>query len=175
LENEIVGTKGYVIYDWGGNGANLMNVLAPVTISTSSGWGHLSYLKRQYRVDNQLGTDQGLFANPVGLINVGVTDTNFHYLTVVSPAQFNDTRNFTMSLTSTNGGTVKYAVNESPGYSHVFQFRFKGNVTLTADAAGGKGGIVQSIFVDDAPASFSIESSTNLEPPSLLHILKIGK
>jgi len=45
-------------------------------------------------------------------------------------------------------------VNEYPGYSHVFQFKFRGNVTLTADATGGSDAIVQSIFLDDAPVTY---------------------
>jgi hypothetical protein len=161
LENETVGTKGYVIYDWGGFGAHLINISPPFTITPGSGWSDMNYLERQYRVDNNLGAKCGLIASPVGSINIGVTDTNYHYLTVISPSKFNDPRQFTMRLTSTNNTSATYAVNEYPGYSHIFQFKFKGNVTLQADSTGGNNAIVQALFLDDAPVTYA----PSLPPP----------
>ena len=47
------------------------------------------------------------------------------------------------------------------------QFLFRGNVTLTADATAtyAANGIVQGIFLDDAPVA-----NTILMPPTGLHI-----
>ena len=98
-----------------------------------------------------------------------MSDTNFHFLTVVSPAQFNNPRVFTMRLTSANKTSVAYTLNENPGLSHVFQFLFKGNVTLWADASvvHGSDAIVQSLFLDDAAVTYRPESST---PPAITNV-----
>ena len=64
-------------------------------------------------MDNALGANEGVTANPAASIYIAVTDTNFHYLTVVSPAQFNNPRKFTMRLTSTNNTSAAYAGNEN--------------------------------------------------------------
>jgi hypothetical protein len=162
LQNEIVGTKGYVIYDWGGYGLNLTNVTSNFTITPGSGWSDMNYLERQYRVNNVLGDNYGLIANPVGSINIGVGDTNYHYLTVISPAKFNNPRQFTISIISTNNTSAAFTINENPGYSHVFQFMFRGDVTLRADATGGSDAIVQALFLDDAQVAFP---SGSISPP----------
>ena len=167
LVNETVGTKGYVLYGWGGAGVNLANILAPFTVTLGSGWSDIPYLERQYRMNTVMGANHGLAASPLGSINISVTDTNFHYLTVVSPAQFNNARHFTMRLTSTNNTSASFTVNESLGYSHNFQFLFRGNVTLWADATGGSDAIVQSLFLDDAALTYS----ATLTPPAQFRIL----
>ncbi|MGD0812857.1 MAG: hypothetical protein ABSA83_04580 [Verrucomicrobiota bacterium] len=153
LLNETVGTKGYVIYDWGGAGSNLQNIPGSFSVKAGSGWSDICHLERQYRVDNVLGSNNGLAAGPVASIAIGVSDTNYHYLTVVSPAQFNNARQFTLQLTSTNNTLALYSVNDRPaGWSHVFQFLFRGNATLWANGSGGSGAIVQALFLDDAPS-----------------------
>jgi hypothetical protein len=169
LQNETVGTEGYTLYDWQGPGSNLTNVYGPFTVTPGSGWTDVYYLDRQYRVDNVLGLTDGWTANPVGSVNIGVSDTNFHYLTVVSPDVANWERIFTMKLTSTNGTSAVYSINEGYGFSHVFQFLFRGNVTLWADATGGYEGNVQGLFLDNAavtylPASTSPITTTNTLP-----------
>jgi hypothetical protein len=170
LQNETIGTKGYTIYDWGGAGSSLTHVLLPFTITPGSGWSDIQYLERQYRVDNVLGSNYGLSAGTIGSINISVTDTNYHYLTVMSPDQFNNARQFTLRLTSTNNTSASYPVNESPGYSHVFQFLFRGNVTLWADATGGgSGAIVQALFLDNALVTYP--NSTLLPPPAQFHVI----
>ncbi len=179
LQEESIGTEGFVLYDWGGIGANVIDLsknvsvgsgsgLLPVlstivSIVSGSGWGDMNYLERQYSVNTLLGTNYGMAAAPLGFINISVTDNNFHYLTVISPAKFNDARNFNMTLTSTNGSSASYSANENPGLSHVFQFLFKGNVTLTGNATGGAGAFVQALFLDRAP---SISLTNPLSPPS---------
>jgi len=124
-------------------------------------------LERQYAIYNGtasvLGANWGVMGNPVGSISIAVTDTNFHCLTVVSPDHFNYPRQFTMRLTSTNNTSATYAVAESPGLSHVFQYFFKGNVTLWADGTGGNYAVVQSLFLDDAPVTYA--APTVVSPP----------
>jgi hypothetical protein len=168
LQNETVGTQGYNLFEYAGAATSLQNIHSPFTYSYGYGWQDIASLERQYRVDNNLlCMNNGMVANPVGALNIGVTDTSYHYLTVVSPAQFNNPRTFTLGIISTNGTSVQYAINENPGLSHVFQFLFKGNITLRADATGGSGAIVQALFLDNAAVTYQ----TLLTPPSQFHIL----
>jgi hypothetical protein len=153
LLNRTIGTQGYLIYDWGGAGVNLTNLSSSFTITKGSGWVDVPYVEREYRVNNVLGTNSGLSASPVGSINIGVNDSNFHFLTVVSPAKSTAPRYFTLGIISTNGTSAQYSVAESFGYNHTFQFEFKGNITLQANATGGSDAIVNAIFLDNAPSS----------------------
>ncbi len=164
LANETVGTKGYVIYGWGGAGTSLANIPSTFTVTPNTGWSVISYLGRQYRVDNVLGANSGATASPLGSIAIGASDTNFHYLTVVSPAQFNNARRFRLGITSPNSSSVQYSVDESPGYSHVFQFLFRGNITLWANAAGGSDAIVQALFLDDAAVTYAAPTTLSFGP-----------
>ncbi|MGO8701861.1 MAG: Ig-like domain repeat protein [Limisphaerales bacterium] len=157
LENESVGTQGYAIFDWNGPGSSRINIPGPFTLRTNSGWWDVPYLERQFRIDNVLGLNNGIIAGPKASMSIAVSDTNFHYLTVISPAQYNNPRVFTLELTSTNNTSAVYTLDEAPGLSHVFQFLFSGNVTLTADASGpgGSDAIVQALFFDNAPVTYS--------------------
>jgi hypothetical protein len=157
-----VGTKGYVLYDWGGFGAHVVNLDSNFTITPGAGWSDVDYLERRYRLDTALGQNYGLSANPIGSIAISVADTNFHYLTVISPSRFNNPRHFTMRLTSTNNTSAIFTVNEYPGYSHVFQFLFRGNVTLWADATGGAEANVQALFFDDAAVASGIAATVSV-------------
>jgi hypothetical protein len=163
LQNDAVGTRGYTIIDYLGPATSLANILAPFALSYGGSWNHIYYLQRQYRADNYLTINQGMVAVSSGAIGISVTDTNFHYLTVISPAQFNNPRQFTMRLTSANGASASYFVNEQFGNSHIFQFLFRGNVTLWAD---GTGATVQSLFFDNAVVNYP----SLLLPPSGFHI-----
>jgi hypothetical protein len=155
LENESVGCDGYLLYDWEGYGTRLTNMAASITVEAGPGWHGVTNLTRQYEVGTVLGVNCGWAAsNALASLNILVSDTNFHFLTVVSPAQYNNPRQFSLQLTSTNGASAVYNVNESIGYSHVFQYLFSGNATLYADAGeGGTNAIVQSVFLDDAPVT----------------------
>jgi len=166
MMNQFVGAKGFALYDFGGAGSSLTHLLASFTVTPASGWIDYSYLEKQYRADNVLGANVGWTGWAAGNIAIGVSDNNYHYLTVVSPAQFNNPRVFTMKITSTNGTSAFYKVNDNPGYSHTFQFLFRGNIILTADATGGADGVVQALFLDNDPLA-----STPLPPPSHLHIV----
>jgi hypothetical protein len=169
LENESVGTKGYAFYYWGGSGVNRLNVRPPFTVTPGAGWNDSPYLERQIKLDSDLGMNFGIMANPVASINISVTDTNFHYLTVTSPSQFNNARQFTLRLTSTSNTPAVYNVNENPGYSDIFQFKFRGNVTLWADASGGSDAIIQGLFLDDAAVINASHS-----PPPVIGFRRVG-
>ena len=162
LQNETVGVQGFVLVDWQGEGTLLTNILSPFTWTPGSGWSETFYLERQFRVNGDLGMNDGWTANSEASMNIGVSDTNFHYLTVVSPAQFNNARQFTLSLVSTNGTSAVYSINESLGYSHVFQFLFRGDVTLVANATGAGSANVSALFFDNA--AVTILSHHRLQP-----------
>ncbi|HEX3717558.1 MAG TPA: fibronectin type III domain-containing protein [Verrucomicrobiae bacterium] len=162
--NENIGTQGYLIYDWGGAKSNLTNLSSAFTVTQGSGWINAPNLTREFRVDNVLGTNWGLTASAIGTINIGVNDNKFHFLTVVSPSVMAYARQFTLGILSTNGTSAQYTVNENRGYSHMFQFAFKGNITLQANATGGAGATVQAIFFDNSPLY-------NLPAPTGLHFV----
>ena len=174
LENESVGTQGYTIFDWQGPGTGLTNIPGRFKITMNSGWYDAPGLERTFRVDNVLGTNNGIWGGPLASLNIAVSDTSYHFLTVVSPAQYANPRVFTLRLTSTNNTSAAFTLNESPGLSHVFQFMFSGNVTLWADAtvAGGSDAVVQALFFDNAPVTFlppsagSTNSSGSTNTPS---------
>lgn len=153
--NQSVGCMGYILYSYGGLGVHLINITPPLTTIPGSGWSDIQYLQRIYRADGVLGSSHGVIAGPVASIAIQPGDANYHYLTVVSPAQFNNPAIFQMRLTSTNGTSAAFNVNETPGRSHMFQFLYKGNVTLWADGTGGSGAIVQSLFFDNAPVTYA--------------------
>jgi hypothetical protein len=186
LMNTTIGTQGYLLYDWQGAGSNLTYLpsSSPFTITKGSGWIDTNYLEKEYRVGNILGTNWvfgtnwvlgvnwGLSANQVGTIKIGVSDNNFHILTVASPARSIAPRQFTLGITSTNGSSVQYSVNESYAFSHTFQFLFKGNITLQANATGGSGAYVQAIFLDSPPpSSRPAPALSKPAPPSKLHFV----
>jgi len=85
--------------------------------------------------NNALGLKNGLIASPIASISITVSDTNFHYLTIVSPAQFNNPRVFTIQPPR-HSGSAAYTLNENPGLSHASsQFLFRETSHLTADAS----------------------------------------
>jgi hypothetical protein len=172
LQNESIGTKGYIIYDWS-SGHDFENITDDCTFAPSNGWVNIQFLERQYSIDegatNILGANWGVVATPNASIGIFVTDTNYHYLTVGSPAQFDNPRYFTMTLESTNGTSATYTVTENPGYSHMFQFLFRGDVTLWANSLANPGNaIIQGVFLDDASVTYSTASDINATTPPIL-------
>lgn len=128
----------------------------PFSVAEGGGWRDDQWLQQLFNIDGISGNSTwGLYGNPTGTININVGDANFHYLTVFCPARFADSRTYTVKLTP-QGSSVPVAsqtINNSYGFSSIFQFVFKGNVTLTVDASTGFGnGIVNAIFLDDAPS-----------------------
>jgi len=153
LQRTTIGTKGYALFEYQGPATSVINILPPFTYTYDAGWIDINNLEWQYRVDDVLNLNNGMVANPVGTLLIGSADTKYHYLTVVSPARFDAGRKFTLGLISENGNSAHYEVDEPNGYSHVFQFLFKGNVTLYADGAAGGNAVIQAIFLDDAPVT----------------------
>lgn len=174
LQNEVLGTGGCWLLEIQGVATSFFNVQPPYTVTYGGGWVDIPYLERQYRINGTLEMNNGLAANGYGYLYFGATDTNYHYLTVVSPSQFNNARNFTLGITSaTNNTSAVYTINESPGLSHVFQFLFKGNITLWANGTGSSGAIIQAVLFDNAPVYYPSASAppTAPPPPALFHII----
>lgn len=180
LMNYTIGTKGYVLFNWGGSGTNQENVQSPFAITIGSGWANACFFLRQFYVNGKQGMNPsapaygaGLQSNPLGTISIGVGDTNYHIMTVVSGAIFANTRNFTITLTSTNGDSASYVANDNllpkpndrPQSTHIFQFLFRGNSILTVDASDGANGAVQALFFDNV----MVASAPEIQPPSQLH------
>ncbi|WP_173809428.1 malectin domain-containing carbohydrate-binding protein [Hymenobacter caeli] len=153
-----VGSQGYVLYNWGGPNIDNANVRPPFTVTKGSGWRNDDFLSFQFNVDALAGNNFGLYSNPTGQINIGVADDKWHYLTACCPSRFADARRFVVTLAPQGqpGAAVRYAVSESYGRSHIFQFRFKGPVTLTVDSQGGSAGTLQAIFLDGDPLAVSV-------------------
>ena len=168
LQNTTVGTKGYALYEPQGPATSSLNIQPPFIYNYGYGWKDLAYLGRCYRVDNNSQTSpNGMIASPVATLLFSTGDTNYHYLTVVSPAQFDNPRNFTLALISTNGTSAQYVIHEAHGLQHIYQFMFKGDVTLQADATGGGGALVQSIFFDNASVTYANPSVSSTNPPPI--------
>ncbi len=182
LMNNIIGTKGYVLLNWEGAGTNLEHFSSPITITVGSGWASTCFFLRQFYVSGKQEVNPlfpnygiGLQSNPLGSINIGVGDTNYHIVTVVSGAISANSRNFTITLTSTNGDSAKYVANDNllpqpndrPQSTHIFQFVFRGNSVLTVDSTGGANGGIQAMFFDDVMAT----TSSALSPPAQFHTI----
>jgi hypothetical protein len=189
LENETVGAGGYLLLDWQGTGTRLTNLPASLTVAYVPVfvWKGIADLDRQFKVGNELQTNitnwgWEPFSTIASLTNV-VSDTNFHFLTVASPNHEVDQRVFTLRLTSDNDNTsAAYSVNEGNaiqtikgkavvtiGSSHMYQFLFRGNATLWADASasGGTNAIVQGLFFDDAPVTYLPASPASIDPATI--------
>ena len=173
--NPGIGTEGYVIFDYSFNapGYNLTNLATGFSLTNASGWNiweqHLSW---GISVDGsfQTNTSNGIIGwqgNPAGNITLNVPDTNYHFLTVLSPDIYNDNRAFLISLISTNGTSAQYSVNDTEGNSYMFQFLFKGNVTLNVDQSGGSNSTIQALFVDNFPVASPSSIARPLPPTDL--------
>lgn len=147
LLNGPIGTKGYIIWGYGGANTTNTNFLTGYTVTNSSGFIYQNFLKRVVSIDGTAGADEGIEANHTGTMDIKVPDNDWHYLTLVSPARFNDPRTFSVTLNS-GAHTASYSVNETVGQNHTFQWLFQGNVTLTIDETGGSLSTAQALFID---------------------------
>jgi hypothetical protein len=166
LMSSSLGSSGFALFNWDGRSSNAIQTLPTFRVSVESGWKEISFLASACNIDTARGANYGLAANPVGTINIDAPSGKFHWLTVVSPARFSDPRKFILSLISANRGTASYEVDEGVGFSHIFQFLFRGNVTLTIDARNGANGFVQAVFLDQ------VDFKVHIEPPINLRVLE---
>jgi hypothetical protein len=165
LTRTSIGTKGYVIYNFGGGGADNgstpvpfttnSNVLTPFSVTVGSGWYNQAYYAgSRFLVDSSLGKDSSLnlHSNISGSINISVSDTATHYLTVFCPDLLASKRAFTIKMTPLGQSSPVASfpvVNESYGENHIFQFVFVGSVTLSIDNGNADGGAcLQALFFD---------------------------
>lgn len=161
--NKEIGSQGFVIYNFNGPSTSMVNMPSSFTATTGSGWQQMDNLGRQFSVDGVMqkaNPAYGLNANPSGVLTIKSSDTNFHFVTVYSPAKFTDPRQYTITLTSTNGDAASYSVNDQPGYSHAFQFLFKGQANLTVSGPANGLGIVSALFFDNV----AVRSSASKPP-----------
>jgi hypothetical protein len=143
----------YIIYDFGGPGSNIVNLSAGWVITTNSGWQNQSGAGIIYSVNGVISSNYMLNAVSTGSISILPPDTNHYVLTVLCPDTYNNPRNFTLTLTSTNGDSATYPVNESLGHVRTFQWIFQGQATLTAtNLASGYVAPISAIFLDDFEA-----------------------
>jgi hypothetical protein len=172
-----VGSLGSVLYNWWDGGAGAIGS-SPVPFSTESRLaGGISvnvvpgpwindpqYVKNQFFgwktlpngvIDWIQGHDAAidLPSNSTGSVNINVSDNAIHYVTVVSPAYFDRRRDFTISIAPQGQGSSpasSYTVNDPDhlGDNHVFQFVFRGNITLWITNRADTGACLQGLFFD---------------------------
>lgn len=170
-----VGTKGYVVYNWGGGGdgngstpvpftvnssGNCSSpsncIVGPFTVAVGSGWyNQAHYASSRCLIDNVLGVDSSLnlHSSVSGSIDIHVNDTAIHYLSVFCPTVHASKHDFVIKLTplGQSSPVASYSTIESfqEGQNHVFQFVFVGNVTLTlVNGNVDEGACLQSLFFD---------------------------
>lgn len=168
-----VGTKGYVIYNWaGGNGSTpvplttagspisppITNVSVVTSPGTSDWYNENGYASSSFIIDGNTGVGGNSCLNlrdgTSGLVNITVSDTAVHYLTVFSPDVNNSQRGCTVALTPLGQTTplASFPINDLYGVSHVIQFVFTGSVTLKVSnvtgPSGSEGGALQALFFD---------------------------
>ena len=164
-----VGTKGYVIYNWEGGGPDNgstpvpftvnSNLLAPFSVTVESGWYNQAHrASSRCLIDGVLGSDSSLnlHSNISGSIDINVSDTAMHYLSVFCPtvdAGYAGGSSFTIKLTplGQTSPAASYPVHEArlEAQNHVFQFVFIGSVTLTiVNENADEGACLQALFLD---------------------------
>ncbi len=152
-----IGSSGYKIFQWSSNAlTDLINLPFGHKIDPQSGWRTDQFLDWRFRVSGLLGSSSGLYVEEKGnrsaRIDITPPDLSLTYLTVAMPARFRDAASYRIRLTPKDAKalSVGYDANDSPGINHLYQFRFRGPVTLTVTALSGPA-IVQAIFLDTVP------------------------
>jgi hypothetical protein len=164
-----VGHLGYVIYNWSGDGKAIGSKPVPFTsdveaksrqvvrvnaVAGSPWLNDLQYVKNQFEIDGKVGHDSAidLPGNSTGSVNINVSDSAIHYVTVISPAYAARRRDFTISVAPQGRGSspASYRVNEPDnfGENHAFQFVFTGNITLSITNRADAGACLQALFFD---------------------------
>jgi hypothetical protein len=176
LSRTDTGRYGYVLYNWSDGGAGSIGS-SPVPFTTESQlevtvnlvpgpWiNDPQYVQNRFQGETTLpgrgwvtilGHDAAidLPANSTGSLNIISTDTTYepiHHLTVISPAYFDRPRDFTIGIAPQGQSPTaasSYTVNESVGDNHVFQFIFRGNITLSITNRLDTGACLQGLFID---------------------------
>ena len=175
LMNPQIGTKGYVIYNWSGVGGHTNHLLAPSVITPGGNWPPETGLNRYILLDGVPGTTDGAETPTSGNFKIQAGDTNYHYLTFVSPPQFQNGRSFCLQMVSTNNASATYQVNEPHGYFHLFQFLFRGDNTLWVTATNGSYATVQALLLDNAAVTYQPPTVDNHPvPPQLTGVTRLG-
>lgn len=164
-----LGTHGYAIFDWGGvdasgNGADSVNLAPGFTVTKGANWQQRgSFMANRFTVDGKRGQDAAMYVAPASMATIAITpsDAGVHYLTVFCPsATDNAPHTFTVSLSPVGQSSpaATYTVDDAAveGDNHIFQFEFKGNVTLTVNSLAKNPGTdantvlgsLQAIFLD---------------------------
>lgn len=151
-----VGSAGYRIFNWSTPDlADAVNLPFGDTIESTTGWKSDTYLGYQFRLNNTLGSNNGLLVDhsgdKTGVIEITPKNTGVYYLTVVMPPQFRNPNNYKIRLTpkSQLSPSAGYDTVEKIGVSHIYQFRFQGPVSLTVESPQDTAA-VQAIFLDQA-------------------------
>ena len=151
-----VGSSGYKIFQWSSSAlTDLTNLPFGHTIDPKNGWRTDGFLSWQFRVAETLGSSSGLYVKENGTrtasIDITPPDTGVTYLTIAMPSRFRDAASYQTRLSPKGSGTPSfgYDTNDVVGMNHLYQFRFRGPVTLTVTAWSGPV-VVQAIFLDAA-------------------------
>jgi hypothetical protein len=174
MNTATIGTQGFALFDFAGPGASVTNLAAGFALTNGSGWRDQAYVDRGFDTNGVLGSSYPYSAwvgNPIGSIAITVPDTNYHYLTACCPNLFANSQTFILTLTSANGTSAQYSINDNPGYSDIFQFLFKGNVTLTMNENGPNATGLQALFLDDANVAGISSTPSPPLPPTDFHIV----
>ena len=175
LMNRQIGTKGYVIYNWSGSGGSTNHLLAPTIITPQLNWATEYNLNRYILLDGVGGQTDGADTFSSGTFNIHPGDTNCHYLTFVSPPQYQNGRSFYLQMVSTNNLSAAYQINEPHGYFHLLQFLFRGDNTLWVIATNGSYATVQALLMDDAAVTYQPPTADNSpQPPQLIGVTSLN-
>lgn len=165
LIRNAIGAGGYVIYNWGGvddsdHGVDAQNLPPGISVTRHGPWRNRDYsMMSSFTVDGARGEDAALSVEPeaAGSIDIEVSDADVHYLTVFCPTlSDHNPHAFTVQLTPQAAAVpaATYTVNDPAdgGDNHVFQFEFRGHVTLSVTSTGTfpqtVNGSLQAIFLD---------------------------
>lgn len=161
LMNQQIGTKGYVIYNWSGDGGHTNHLLSPATVTPQLNWTTEQPLDRYIILDGIPGTTDGAETTSTGTFKINAGDTNYHYVTFVSPSKAQGGRSFYLQMVSTNNASATWLINEPQGYFHLCQFLFRGDNTLWIIVTNGSYGTVQALLMDDAAVTFQTPTVDN--------------
>jgi hypothetical protein len=152
LASATIGTGGYYLPNFGGNGVTLSNLPSGFTVTVGSGWANAGngQLNRYYSVSGTNGTANGLEASSSASVTITPADTNLHYVTIDSASASQSTRTMTWTATSTNGQSAANTFTST--FDNVTaQFEFAGAITLSVSGISGSTANLAALFFDSVP------------------------